>query len=338
MTFLIGDVGGTKTVLAYFEGTAKDFSVDNLKFQKSYHSSKYDTLESIIKLYIEEFKVTVNHVVIAIAGPISNGKSVLTNLPWVLEEKKVQDAFQFEKVKFLNDLEASAYFIPYLDKSDVEVLQEGTEPVEKNISVVSPGTGLGEAFLTWDGTHYVSHATEGGHTSFSPENEEQDKLLQFLRQKLGKRISFERVCSGIGVKKIYDFLVAAGYKIEPDSVKKEIDSADDIVPVILSTGCFKRGESEICDKTIELFVSILGSECANLGLKTMGLSGIYIGGGIPPKILPYIKESEFFLKALHDKGRMSPLIQNIPVKVIINKNTTLLGCARYCFDNFAVQS
>jgi len=334
MTFLIGDVGGTKTVLAYFEGTAKEFSIDNLKYQKSYHSSEYETLESIIKVYIEEFKVQVNHVVIAIAGPISNGKSVLTNLPWVLEEEKIRETFQFEKVKFLNDLEGSAYFIPYLDDSDVVVLQEGVPTAEKNISVVSPGTGLGEAFLTWDGGKYVSHATEGGHTSFSPEDEEQDKLLVFLRKKLGKRISFERVCSGIGVKNIFDYLVDDGHAIEPESLIKEIKSSSDIVPIILSTGCFKRGESEICDKTIEIFASILGSECANLGLKTMGLSGIYIGGGIPPKILPYLQETEFFLKALHDKGRMSPLIEKIPVKVIINKNTTLLGSARYCFDNF----
>ena len=334
MTYLVGDVGGTKTVLAYFDGLADKFSIDNLKFQKSYRSGDFETLESIIRLFIEEFSVKVDRVVIAIAGPISNGRAVLTNLPWVLEENNIRNEFQFETVKFLNDLEASAYFIPFLEDSDVEVIQEGISVSHKNISVVSPGTGLGEAFLTWDGTHYVSHATEGGHTSFSPENDEQDKLLNFLRNKLGKRISFERVCAGIGVKNIFDFLVSSGYKIEPESVKKEIERASDIVPIVLSTGCFKPGESKICDKTIEIFVSILGSECANLALKTMGLSGIYIGGGIPPKILPYIKNTEYFLKFLLDKGRMSPLIKNIPVKVIINKNTTLLGCARYCFDNF----
>ena len=334
MTFLIGDVGGTKTVLAYFEGQADEFSIDNLKFQKSYHSGKYETLESIIDEYIKEFHIKVDKVVIAIAGPISKGKSVLTNLPWILEEENIRQQFRFEKVKFLNDLEASAYFIPFLEDSDVEVLQEGVPTLEKNISVVSPGTGLGEAFLTWEGTHYVSHAAEGGHTSFSPENEEQDKLLEFLRTKLGKRISFERVCSGIGVKNIFDFLLSTGLTIEPDTLKKEIESSDDIVPIVLSTGCFKPGKSTICDKTIELFASILGSECGNLALKTMGLSGIYIGGGIPPKILPYLKTTEYFLNFLHDKGRMSPLIKNIPVKVIINKNTTLLGSARYCFDNF----
>lgn len=334
MTYLVGDVGGTKTVLGYFDSLEKTFSVDKLKYQKTYHSGEFESLEKIIDLYIKEFNIKVDRVVIAIAGPITNGRSVLTNLPWVLEEQNVKNEFNFETVKFLNDLEASAYYIPFLEDPDVVVLQNGNPLPKKNISVVSPGTGLGEAFLTWNGDHYVSFATEGGHTSFSPENPEQDKLLQYLREKLGKRISFERVCSGIGVKNIFDFLVYSGYKIEPDSLKKEIDSASDIVPIVLSTGCFKHGESDICDKTIELFVSILASECANLALKTMSLSGIFIGGGIPPKILPSLSNNEVFLKYLHDKGRMSPLIKNIPVKVIINKNTTLLGCARYCFDNF----
>ena len=334
MTYLVADIGGTKTVLGYFESLENKFSVDKLEFQKSYHSGEYESLESIISLYIQEFNVKVNRVVIAIAGPITNGRSVVTNLPWVLEEQNIKNKFNFETVKFLNDLEASAYFIPFLEESDVVVIQTGNPLPNKNISIVSPGTGLGEAFLTWDGTHYISHATEGGHTSFAPETHEQDKLLQFLREKLGKRISFERVCSGIGVKNIFDFLVNSGYKIEPDSLKKEIEAVSDIVPIVLSTGCFKPGESRICDKTIEIFVSILASECANFALKTMSLSGIFIGGGIPPKILPAISNNDIFLKYLLDKGRMSPLIKNIPVKVIINKNTTLLGCARYCFDNF----
>ena len=334
MTYLVGDIGGTKTVLAYFDSLASEFSADSLKFQKSYHSGEFKSLELIIKLFIHEFNLKIDRGVFAIAGPISKGKAVLTNLPWVLDEQSIESEFQFESVKFLNDLEASAYYIPFLEDADVSVLQEGVPIPQKNISVVSPGTGLGEAFLTWNGSHYVAHATEGGHTSFSPENSEQGKLLEFLREKLGKRISFERVCSGIGVKNIYDFLISSGYEIGSDKLKTEIESASDVVPIVLSTGCFKPGDSPACDKAIEIFVSVLGSESANLALKTMSLSGIYIGGGIPPKILPFIKNTEFFLKHLHDKGRMSPLIEKIPVKVIISKNTTLLGCARYCFDTF----
>ena len=235
-------------------------------------------------------------------------------------------------MKFLNDLEASAYFIPFLDSTDFEIIQEGQKKEQKTLAVVSPGTGLGEAFLTWDGNKYVAHATEGGHTSFAPENYEQLQLLDFMKKSLNKRISVERVCSGIGVKNIFDFLVSDGYKIEPEWLEKEIKTSIDPVAVILSTGALKPNESTICDKAIEIFVSILGSECGNLALKTMALGGIYIGGGIPPKILPYIKKTDYFKKFLLDKGRMTPLIESIPVKVIKNQNTTLLGCARYCFD------
>lgn len=334
MTFLVGDVGGTKTVLAYYDNVTDYFSTNNLKHQKSYLSASFDSLESIIKKFISEFNIKVNHAVIAIAGPISNGKSVLTNLPWVLEETQLKEKFSFQDVKFLNDLQASAYYIPYLENSDVEVLQQAIGKEKSTIAVISPGTGLGEAFLTWNGEKYISHATEGGHTSFSPENEEQDRLLQYLRKRLGKRISMERFCSGIGVKNIFNFLVESGYKIEPETFAKDLSEANDEVAVILSTGSHKTGESSICDKTIELFVSILGSESGNLALKTMSLGGLFIGGGIPPKILPYILKTNYFLDALLDKGRMTPLIKNIPVKVIKNQNTTLLGCAKYSFDNF----
>lgn len=333
MSFLLGDIGGTKTVLAFYENMSDIFSIDNLKYRKSYHSSKYDSLESIIKEYLKEFDLKIDKAVIAIAGPISKGKSVLTNLPWVLEETIIRDEFSLNQVKFLNDLEASAYFIPYLSSEDVEVIQDGEEKEHKNIGVVSPGTGLGEAFMTWNGQNYVAHATEGGHTSFAPENDEQANLLDFLRKSLNKRISVERVCSGIGVKNIFDFLVASGYPIEPAWLQEELKTTTDSVAVILSTGVTKPGKSKICDKATELFVSILGSECGNLALKTMALGGVYIGGGIPPKILPFITSTDFFTKFLLDKGRMTPLIEKIPVKVIKNQSTTLLGCARYCFDS-----
>ena len=332
MSFLLGDIGGTKTVLAFYENRDDIFSTDNLKYRKSYHSSKYESLELIIKEYLQEYNLKIDKAVIAIAGPISKGKSVLTNLPWVLEETIIQNEFNLSEVKFLNDLEASAYFIPYLSAEDVEVLQAGEEKVHKNLGVVSPGTGLGEAFMTWNGQNYVAHATEGGHTSFAPENDDQAKLLDFLRKSLNKRISVERVCSGIGVKNIFDFLVGDGLPIEPTWLQEELKVTKDPVAVILSTGVSKPGESKICDKAIELFASILGSECGNLALKTMSLGGIFIGGGIPPKILPYLTRTDFFIKFLLDKGRMTPLIEGIPVKVIKNQSTTLLGCARYCFD------
>ena len=291
MSFLLGDIGGTKTVLAFYENRDDIFSTDNLKYRKSYHSSKYESLELIIKEYLQEYNLKIDKAVIAIAGPISKGKSVLTNLPWVLEETIIQNEFNLSEVKFLNDLEASAYFIPYLSAEDVEVLQEGEEKVHKNLGVVSPGTGLGEAFMTWNGQNYVAHA-----------------------------------------KNIFDFLVGDGLPIEPTWLQEELKVTKDPVAVILSTGVSKPGESKICDKAIELFASILGSECGNLALKTMSLGGIFIGGGIPPKILPYLTRTDFFIKFLLDKGRMTPLIEGIPVKVIKNQSTTLLGCARYCFD------
>jgi glucokinase len=334
MVILVGDIGGTKTILAYIDLMANNFNPSNLQELMSFQSIKYESIETIINEYLQKINKSLSGIVLAIAGPIIDGKSKLTNLPWNLDEKNLKKAFKIDKVKFLNDLEASAYYIPYLATSDLEVLQEGISQKEKNICVISPGTGLGEAFLTWNGKNYVSHATEGGHTSFSPESDEQIKLLQYMREKIGKRVSVERVCSGIGIRNIFEFLISIGYKIEPEQWKNELSSTSDPVPIIMNMGNLRKGESLLCDKTIELFTAILGSECADFALKTMSLGGVFIGGGIPPKIISYLKNTNVFLQFFVNKGRMSPLIANLPVNVILNQNTTLLGCGKYCQDKF----
>ena len=233
-------------------------------------------------------------------------------------------------MRLLNDLNAIAHGVPYLESQDLHTLNAG-HPVEKgSIAVVAPGTGLGEAFLTWENGRYHPHTSEGGHADFAPADELQLELLRYLQQRY-THVSFERVCSGMGLPNIYAFLKGTGRATEPDWLAEMLSKASDHTMVIVENALNKEHACEICTMTLELFVGIMGSEAGNMALKVLATGGVYLGGGIPPRILPFLSEGRFMQPFLR-KGRLSDVLIPVPVYVIMNPGIALLGAARHGFE------
>ncbi|MGB4596068.1 MAG: glucokinase [Anaerolineaceae bacterium] len=326
MNILIGDIGGTKTILASY---TIDSGLKKPEVETVYPSAKYASLESII----HEFEIeSGNHFYKAcfgVAGPIVNNVAHITNLPWEIDAAQLKTQFGFVKVHLLNDLEALAYAIPTLQSDDVVTLYEG-DPVEHgNLAVIAPGTGLGEGFLSWNNTEYRAHPSEGSHVSFGPIDATQIKLLSYLFENGYEHVSYERVCSGaIGIPLLYQFFKDTGLYPEPSWLANELAEASDPAPVIFNAATDPHKQTAIAQAVLSTFASILASEAGNLALKVMATGGIYIGGGIPPRILPELRKSEF-LEHLKNKGRFETLLSQVPVKVILNSKAGLLGAAAY---------
>jgi glucokinase len=258
-----------------------------------------------------------------VAGPVRNGRCVATNLPWIVDAAKVAASAGLSNLVLLNDLEANAYGIATLQASDFDVVQKGSPDPEGNAAVISAGTGLGEAGMFWDGTALRPFAGEGGHSSFAPEGELQGELFQFLMRRFG-HVSCERVLSGPGLVNIYEFLRDTGRTSETPAVVEEMRAGD---PAAAISSAALAGACELCVEALHVFVQIYGAEAGNLALKMLATAGVYIGGGIAPKILNELKNPAF-LEAFLAKGRMKPLLEAIPVLVILNENTALRGAAR----------
>lgn len=326
MNILIGDIGGTKTILASYTA---DCGLKRPVLEVVYPSTKYPSLETIIR----EFEIeSGNHFYKAcfgVAGPIVNNIAHVTNLPWEIDASKLKEEFEFVKVHLLNDLEALAYAIPILQSDDVLTLFEG-EPVEHgNLAVIAPGTGLGEGFLSWNTSEYRAHPSEGSHVSFGPIDELQIKLLSYLFEQGFEHVSYERVCSGsIGIPLLYQFFKETGRYQEPSWLAKQLAEASDPAPVIFNAAMDPHKQADIAKAVLSTFASILASEAGNLALKVMATGGVYIGGGIPPRILPELRKPEF-LEHLKNKGRFETLLGKVPVKVILNSKAGLLGAAAY---------
>ncbi len=331
---LAGDIGGTKTILAAYSNVK---GLHHPLGEVRYPSADYTDLEAIIKEFIAKYsKWNFIAAVFGVAGPVINGKASITNLPWVMEEEQIQSAFNLEKVKLLNDLESVAYSIPHLQGSELYTLHKG-EPVEDgNIAIVAPGTGLGEAFITRYHNQYHIYASEGGHASFGPTDAREVRLLLFLMERY-EHVSYERVCSGIGIPNIYAFLKEDAEFKEPEWLAQSLSEAHDPTPVIINAAMDANPQkrAKICEVTLDIFISILGAEAGNLAIKIMATGGIYLEGGIPPRILPALKGGRL-LQALHSKGRFSSVLQRIPVHVILNPNAGLLGAASYAMNSIQV--
>ncbi|MGZ3629618.1 MAG: glucokinase, partial [Ktedonobacteraceae bacterium] len=220
--------------------------------------------------------------------------------------------------------------IPHLDSQDLYVLNKGQAIPGGAIAVLAPGTGLGEAFLIWDGSEYKAHNSEGGHADFAPANSLQVELLRYLMVRF-PHVSFERLCSGKGIPNIYDFLKDSGYAEQPQWLAEQLAAAQDRSPVIVNNALDKEHACELCVATLNTFVSILAAEASNLGLKVLATGGVYIGGGIPPRILSYLQNNQF-MQAFTHKGRLTPLLTQMPVYVILNPKVALLGAAIHGFE------
>jgi glucokinase len=317
---LAGDIGGTKTNLALY--TPQRGLV--VQAQATFKSADYDSLEAVVEEFLITTGAEVDRAVFGVAGPVVDGQSATTNLPWVIREADLQQAFGLRAVKLLNDLEATAYGVPQLLPSDLFQLNDAP-PRSGTKVVVAPGTGLGEAVLFYrDGHHHVI-PSEGGHAGFAPTNLLEIRLLRYLMGKFG-HVSFERVCSGPGIPNIYAFLKKQRFAEELPEMKKVLKTAADPAPVIVQKAM--EGECELSIATLNTFVSILGAEAGNLALKVMAMGGVYLGGGIPPKILNKLKDGTF-MASFVNKGRFAEMLAQIPVYVILNDKTALFGSACY---------
>ena len=263
-------------------------------------STSYSRLEAIIKEFLSQTDLEPERATFGVAGPVVEGQAAVTNLSWVISEAHVKKEFGFADVRLLNDLEAIAEAIPILEPEDLATLRAGDRIEGGTIAVIAPGTGLGEAFLTWDGRQYISHASEGGHTNFGPRNEREIDLLRFLLDRY-ETVSYERVCSGSGFPNIYAFLRDRGHGSEPSWLTRQLAEASDLTPIIVNAALNAEPGCELCEAALHMFVSILGSEAGNLALKVLATGGLYIGGGIPPRILPVLRAGTF-LDAFLSKG------------------------------------
>ncbi|HEU5103664.1 MAG TPA: glucokinase [Roseiflexaceae bacterium] len=323
---LAGDIGGTKTVLAAFSAEAGPHVP---LVEATFPSSRYGRLEAIVREFLAQVNLPVDRACFGVAGPVVAGTAEITNLPWVMSEASLKESFGWSAARLLNDLESIAYAVPILEPDDIRTLNTGAPVQHGNIAVIAPGTGLGEAFLTWERDHYRAHASEGGHASFAPSSDLEVGLLSYMRAQLGHgHVSFERVCSGLGIPNIYYYLKQSGYAEEPVWLAAALAGAADPTPVIMDSAMGKTERCQLTTTTLATFISILGAEAGNLALKVLSTAGVYLGGGIPPRLLASLEEPAF-LEAFRHKGRFRDLLTEMPVHVILNPKTALLGAASY---------
>ena len=318
---LAGDVGGTNTRLAVFGVAGNRLK---LVSEKRFPSRDHKALDEIVATFLSTHQPPIKQACFGVAGPVKDGRCVATNLPWVVDARDLAKILGLETVYLLNDLEANAYGVAVLGSSDFLTLNEGETGIKGNAAIIAAGTGLGEAGYYWDGNQHYPFASEGGHTDFAPRNELEMELLRFLLARF-ERVSYERVLSGPGLLNIYEFLRHAGHGDEPGWLVDEMRRQD---PSAVISKAGLDGRSELCELALHLFVSLFGAEAGNLALKTMAIGGLFVGGGIAPKIIAKLKDGTF-MQAFTDKGRMRAYLQAIPVRVILNDKTALLGTAHY---------
>ncbi len=318
---LAGDIGATNTRLALFDGTTE--RSDPIA-EQIYASHDYPGLEAIASEFVREANASITSACFGVAGPVKDGRSSTTNLAWFVDSRDLARDLRLPFVALLNDLEASAHGLPWLRPDEIIVLQEGAPDAAGHRALIAAGTGLGEAGLYWDGRRHRPFATEGGHASFAPSDEVEIDLLRHLIRRFDQ-VSWERVLSGPGLVNIYSFLRDSGRGEEPSWLADEISSGE---PAAVISTVALAGRSRLCSDALDLFVTLYGAEAGNLALKVMATGGVYVGGGIAPKILPRLR-GPAFVKAFVAKGRMRPLLEAMPVRVVLNDSLALLGAARY---------
>ncbi len=318
---LAGDIGGTKTRLAIFDVRGNQLEA---RAEETYPSQEHASLRAIIAAFLKQHDEPLEAACFGIAGPVQKNTVKTTNLPWHINAAELSERFSIKPVSLLNDLEANAWGIRALQADDFFELHPGAEDADGNAAVIAAGTGLGEAGMYFDGASFRPFSTEGGHVDFSPADDQQIELLRFLGEKY-RHVSWERVLAGPGLVNIHDFLRHQHGVDVPAWLADEMRNGD---PAAAISRAAQSNKDEICEEALKLFVRLYGAEAGNLALKHMATGGLYIGGGIAPKILDWLKRDDF-LQAFFAKGRMRPLLEKMPVRVILNERTALYGPAVY---------
>ena len=321
---LAGDIGGTKTNLGLFiPGRIRP----KARATATYLSGNAESLEVIITQMLERYPAKIASACFGIAGPVINGECRTTNLPWVVSEKKLQKRFNWRQVRLINDLGATAMAVPFLSHREVRALNDVRIRRGRNIGLVAPGTGLGLALLVYVDGGYLPVASEGGHANFAPSDESESDLWQYLHARFG-HVSMERVLSGRGLVNIYDWLKSGGALAESPDIQEAMRTSD---PARVIAENAITGDDALCRAASQRFCRIFGSVAGNLALTGMTTGGIFLGGGISPKILPLL-EHDHFMAAFNAKGRFEAFMKKIAVRVILNDRAALLGAARCALD------
>lgn len=341
---LAGDIGGTKTNLALYDWNIERTEPVRLE---SFPSREYTSLEEILEEFLNahptssapemsdtmepEFadvggksteSVQIQAACFGIAGPVIENRSQTTNLPWTVDGSSISKQFAIPLVRLLNDLEATAYGVLLLRPDEIEVLNGGVPPAKRQaLALIAAGTGLGQAILYWDGSSYRPMPSEGGHTDFAPTNDNEIELLRYLRSQY-LHVSYERLLSGPGLHAIYEYLRDTR-KNEPTWLAEKIKAGN---PAAEIAEAGLKGQADIAKQALDIFASIYGAEAGNLALKALSLDGVYIGGGIAPKLITKLHDG-MFMKAFTNKGRYKRMMTNIPVNVVMNPHTALIGAA-----------
>jgi glucokinase len=318
---LAGDIGGTKTDLGLFKmGKTRPIA----KVIESFNSKDASSLTEIIDKFFNAHPISINRAYFGIAGPVINGRCKTTNLPWDVSEDQIKRNYKWNEVRLINDLGAMARAVPLLNKQELESLNNVRLRKHQNITLIAPGTGLGVAFLIYQNGEYCYVPSEGGHIDFSPKNENEVNLWRFLHNKY-THVGIERIISGQGLADIYDWLKTSRMYNEPSWLGKMLQLSD---PAKVISGAALSSSDQVCEDALGIFISILGTISGNFALTGMTTGGLYLGGGIPPKILPMLKK-KIFMKSFTNKGRFKDLLEKIPVRVILNQKTALLGSAYF---------
>jgi glucokinase len=318
---LAGDLGGTHSRLAVFDVRAGQLAS---VWARTYPSREHSGVGSIVRAALADARVSVTGATFGIAGPVRNRRVQTTNLPWVVDAAELERELGLARVDLINDLEANAHGLLVLGPSDFETLHSGDPAARGNIALIAAGTGLGEAGLYFDGQSHHPFACEGGHTDFAPVDDEQVELWRVLRARYG-HVSYERLISGPGLVNIYQFLRDRARQPDSPALAQEIASGDAAAAIATAA---QEGTSPLAVRALEIFIALYGAEAGNLALKIMATGGVYLGGGIAPKSLPWLKRPGF-LEAFFAKGRLRPVLESMPVRVIMNDQTALLGAARH---------
>lgn len=323
MNILCGDIGGTKTRLAVY---TLDHFPEPIA-ENSYLSRNFSSLTEVVHKFLSDLDLSITHAAFGLAGPVSERSCKITNLPWEINADKMEHELQIPSVHLVNDLEATAYGISALEESDFLTLQQGSAKPAGNRAVIAAGTGLGQAGIFWDDSKHIAFATEGGHCDFAPGNELEFNLLSTLKQD-NNNVCWEDILSGPGLVSIYSFLLDSDQHSKPEWLNANQDTGT-AAETITNLANDKLDPTAV--KTLELFSRLYGAEAGNLALKHMATGGVFLGGGIAPKIVNWLQQPQF-LEAFCQKGKMHSLMQSIPVQVILNDRAALYGPALYLKD------
>ena len=326
---LSGDIGGTKTNIALFQSNGSE--VGPLIRQQTFPSGQYQSLESIIQEFIGQTNPEITTACFGIAAPVVEGRAETPNLNWTVSEESLADLLKIDRVALINDLEATAYGIATLRDSQLLTLNAGDPKSTGNRALIAAGTGLGMAGIFFRKGHYYPMASEGGHTDFAPRTPLEIELYQYLAKKLGKRVSYERVLSGPGFLNVYSFLRDRNPSEEPAWLAEQIASGGKTAASAAVAAAALSNKSELAVQALDIFAAVYGAMAGNLALLMMAGGGLYVGGGIAPKIREKLKDGTF-MKAFTDKGRLSSLVAATPVHIILEDKTAVFGAANAAVD------